>query len=169
MDGVIHVVATTLVDNVNVVRVVPTHRPRVNESERIAAIAETVMIVVASRPHQMVGVHSFQSCVKGNRSGRGVEWRLFWFRANFPWMIGANMSSELGVALAFVTLLHFLYRVTDQRTRSREHPTAFRAAIAPKSCGRDPDDSPRHEAMYTRRLRERKRAVDSTEYRRRQL
>src|SRR3984957_7615846 len=97
MDGVIHVVTTALVDNVNVVRVVPTVRPGINESERIAAIAETVMIVVASRPHQMLGVHSFQSCVKGNRSGRGVEWRLFWFRANFPWMIGANMSSELGV------------------------------------------------------------------------
>src|ERR1700722_19020409 len=48
VDRVIHVVATTLVDNVNVVRVVPTHRPRVNESERIAAVVETPMIVVAS-------------------------------------------------------------------------------------------------------------------------
>ena len=48
MDGVIHVVTTALVDNVNVVRVVPTVRPGIKESERIAAIAETVMIVVAS-------------------------------------------------------------------------------------------------------------------------
>src|ERR1700722_358974 len=47
MDGVIHVVATAFVDNVNVVRVVPTVRPGINESERIAAIAEAVMIVVA--------------------------------------------------------------------------------------------------------------------------
>ena len=61
-------------------------------------------------------------------------------------MIGANMSSELAVALAFVPSLHFLYRVTDQRTRSGEHPTAFRATVTAKSCGRDPYDSSRHEA-----------------------
>jgi len=67
------------------------------------------------------------------------------------------MSSELAVALAFVLLLQFVNRVTDQRTRSGKHPTAFRTAVTAKRFGRDPNDFPRHEAMYTKRLRERKR------------
>jgi hypothetical protein len=87
------------------------------------------------------------------------ETGLFRFRANLPWMFAANVRSELAVTLAFILSSHFLYRVTDQRTRSCEYPTAFRAAIAAKSCGRDPDDSARHEAMYTKLLRGEKRQL----------
>ena len=56
MDGVIHVVAIIFVDNVNVVRVVPTCGPWVDESKRIAAIAETAMIVVSSVDVKVVAV-----------------------------------------------------------------------------------------------------------------
>jgi len=64
-------------------------------------------------------------------------------------MFGANVSSELLVPLAFVLPIHFLYRVTDRRTKRRENPTAFRAAVAAKSSGRDSDDSSRHKATYS--------------------
>ena len=48
MDNVIHVVSAVIVNDVNVIRVTPTNRPRVNEPERIAAVVEAPMIVVAS-------------------------------------------------------------------------------------------------------------------------
>src|ERR1700722_8337793 len=75
---------------------------------------------------------------------------LFRLRANLPRMFGANVCSELAVALAFVPKLHFLYRVTDQRTRCGKPPPASRAAVAAKRCVRDPYDSPSHDAMYTK-------------------
>ena len=47
MDGVAHVVATVVVNDVNVIGVEPTYWPRVNEPERIAAVAEAMMIEFA--------------------------------------------------------------------------------------------------------------------------
>ena len=47
MDDVAHVVATIVVNDVNVIRVKPTYWPRVNEPERIAAPAEAVMVEFA--------------------------------------------------------------------------------------------------------------------------
>jgi len=53
-------------------------------------------------------------------------------------MFGANVGSKLAVALIFVPSLHFLYCVTDERAGSREHPTAFRAAVACKTLFLNP-------------------------------
>ena len=47
MDHVIHKVDAIVVNDVNIVRVIPTHRPWVNEPERIAAVLEAPIIVVA--------------------------------------------------------------------------------------------------------------------------
>jgi hypothetical protein len=48
MKTVVHVIAAIDIVDVNVIRVVPTHRPRVNEPERIAAVLEAPIVVVAS-------------------------------------------------------------------------------------------------------------------------
>ena len=47
MGWVIHVVAAVVINDVNVIRVIPSCWPRVNEPERIAAVFETPAIVVA--------------------------------------------------------------------------------------------------------------------------
>jgi hypothetical protein len=48
MKTVVHVIAAIDVVDVHIIRVVPTYRPRVNEPERIAAVLEAPIIVVAS-------------------------------------------------------------------------------------------------------------------------
>ena len=48
MARVIHIVTAIIVNDVNVVRVIPNCWPWINESKRITAVVETPMIVVAS-------------------------------------------------------------------------------------------------------------------------
>jgi hypothetical protein len=48
MNTVVHVIAATVVYDVNVIRVTPTHWPGINEPEGVAAIREAPTIVVAS-------------------------------------------------------------------------------------------------------------------------
>jgi len=48
MNTVVHVIAAIGVHDVNVIRVAPTDRPRIDESERVAAIREAPAIVFAS-------------------------------------------------------------------------------------------------------------------------
>ena len=48
MNAVVHVIATIGVNHINVIRVTPRNRPGINETERVAAVSETAMIVIAS-------------------------------------------------------------------------------------------------------------------------
>lgn len=48
MNAVVHVIAAIGVHDVHAIRVAPTDRPRIDESERVAAILEAPSIIVAS-------------------------------------------------------------------------------------------------------------------------
>ena len=48
MNTVVHVIVAIGVHDVNVIRVAPTDRPRIDEPERVAAIREAPAIVIAS-------------------------------------------------------------------------------------------------------------------------
>ena len=48
MNAIVHIVAAIGVHDVNVIRVAPSDRPRIDEPERVAAIREAPAIVLAS-------------------------------------------------------------------------------------------------------------------------
>jgi len=47
MNRVVHVITTIYVQDVNVIGITPTDRPRIDEPERVAAILEAPMLVIA--------------------------------------------------------------------------------------------------------------------------
>jgi hypothetical protein len=55
-----------------------------------------------------------------------------------PWVLYANVGSKLHVAASFVLLLHFIKRVTSERTRNLEFPATLGAAEALKILGLNP-------------------------------
>ena len=48
MNAIVHVVAAIGVNHVNIIRIAPRYRPRIDEPERVSAILETSLVIVSA-------------------------------------------------------------------------------------------------------------------------